>query len=109
MSIEDRLDTIPEAWKPKAGDKLIGVIVELEERTSEYGSYPSVTVMSDDGRERVFHAFHTVAKEELGRRKPKLGDRIGIAYFGIDEVKGYERYRIVVEAAPQSVADELPF
>jgi hypothetical protein len=108
MSIEERLDTMPQPWKPEAGDKLIGTVVELEERTSEYGSYPSVTVRVDNGEEIVFHGFHTVAKEELARKKPCIGDRIGIAYFGVDQAKGYERYRIVVEP-PEPPVRELPF
>ena len=68
----------------------------LQPRTIEYGEYPIVSVRTDDGHDFAFHAFHTVAKGELEKLPPKLGDRIGIAYHGPDPVKGYERYRIVI-------------
>ena len=105
-SIEDRLDGgYPEPWKPKPGDKLVGVVVDLDERDSQYGdsSYPIVTVQPDDGTETAFHAFHTVARNELAKQRPQIGDRIGIAYHGMPEGKSYESYRIVVEHAdPQA-------
>jgi len=107
-SIADRLDNFAEAWKPKPGDKLIGVVVDLDERASDYddGSpYPIVTVENDDGQELAFHAFHTVARNELGKQRPQIGDRIGIAYHGKPEGKSYESYRVIVEhAEPQAKA-----
>ena len=101
MALEDRIDSFPEAWKPKTGDKLVGTVSELGERESEYHDtpYPIVTVTTDDGSELAFHGFHTVAKNELAKQRPSVGDRIGIKYFGKDEERGYERYRIVVEKA----------
>jgi hypothetical protein len=56
-------------------------------------------VLRGDGSETVFHGFHTVAKNELARQRPGVGDRIAIKYFGRDEDRGYERYRILVERA----------
>ncbi|HXF37410.1 MAG TPA: hypothetical protein VNO17_09545 [Actinomycetota bacterium] len=98
MDLAERIDSFPEAWRPNPGDKLIGTVVEIGERASDYGgSYPVVTVLADDGREVVFHAFHTVAKSELARQRPEIGDRIGVKYFGRDEERKYERYRVVVE------------
>jgi hypothetical protein len=98
-SIADRVDSFPEPWKPKAGDKLVGEISELDERTSEYGTYPIVVVLTSDGSERAFHAFHTVAKNELARQRPRVGDTIAVKYFGKDAEAGYERYRVLVEHA----------
>lgn len=98
-SLSDRLDSFAEAWKPKPGDKLLGVIVDLDERTSSYDDdpYPIVTVQTDDGQELAWHAFHTVARNELAKQKPVVGDRIGIAYHGKPEGKSYESYRVIVE------------
>ena len=96
MTIEDRLNREPEAWKPQPGDRLIGTVVEVEEYRSDYGTYPMITISTDDGQEWMFHAFHTVARTEIERKQPKPGDRIGIAYHGLSE-KGYEQYRIVLE------------
>lgn len=97
--IGDRVDSFPEPWKPKTGDKLVGEITELDERTSEYGTYPIVSVATDAGDELAFHGFHTVAKNEIARQRPRVGDRIAIKYFGKDEERGYERYRVLVEHA----------
>ena len=57
-SLDDRLDNFAEAWKPEPGDKLIGTVVDLDERDSAYGDepYPIVTVQNDDGNELAFHA-----------------------------------------------------
>jgi hypothetical protein len=110
-TVADRLDVDAEPWLPQPGDKLIGVVLELDVRQdSEYEPYPIVTVQVDEpsteaggaaiplGAQRSF-AFHTVAKTELERKAPKPGDLLGIAYRGRDEEKGYERYRLLVERA----------
>ncbi|HXF37595.1 MAG TPA: hypothetical protein VNO17_10520 [Actinomycetota bacterium] len=109
VDIADRVESFPEPWRPEPGDKLVGTIIELGERASEYGgSYPLVTVMTDDGREVVWHAFHTVARSELARQRPEVGDRIAAKYWGRDEDRGYERYRVLVEhrrPAPSAAPD----
>lgn len=101
MDLEDRIDSFPEPWKPDAGDKLVGQVVEIGERASDYGdgSYPIVTVLTEAGKEFSFHGFHTVAKNELARQRPRVGDRLAVKYFGKDEERGYERYRVIVEHA----------
>lgn len=109
----DLLDSFPEGWRPTPGDKLIGVVIGLESRTNEYGEHPIVTVRTDDGKDYAFHAFHTVAKGELAKLQPKVGDRIGVAYHGPHLTKGYERYRIVIArgtggAATDDSAPERP-
>ncbi len=101
-NLADRLDLFAEPWMPGLGEKLIGEVVELDERENEYGSYPVVTVLTDEGEERSFHAFRTVAKNELAKQRPQVGDRIGIVYLGKPEGKDYELYRIKVERGEQS-------
>ncbi len=102
-SLEDRLDTFAEAWKPKPGDKLVGTVVDVDLRDSDYGDpYPIVTVEREDGTEAAFHGFHTVARRELAKKRPQVGDRIGIGYHGKAEpakpgMSGAELYKIVVE------------
>src|SRR5206468_3062798 len=113
-TLDERLDAFAEPWKPEPGDKLIGEVADLDERESEYGSYPIVTVLTDEGEELAFHAFRTVAKNELAKVRPQIGDRIGIAYHGKPDGKDYELYRIIVERdeAPKALdwdkhADEM--
>jgi hypothetical protein len=101
-NLAERLDSFAEPWKPEPGEKLIGEVVDLDERENEYGSYPVVTVMTDEGEELAFHAFRTVPKNELAKQRPQVGDRIGIKYFGKPEGKDYELYRIKVERDEQS-------
>ncbi len=110
-TLQDRLDdAFAEAWRPSLGDKLVGVVTGIDVRHSDYGDpYPIVTVQRDDGTEAAFHGFHTVARRELAKQKPQIGDEIGIAYLGKGEptkpgVSGAELYRIIVERAePQPI------
>ncbi len=105
MTLEDRLDSASEPWKPSPGDKLIGSVVDIDERDAGYGLYPIVVVLADDGEQYAFHAFHTVAKSELAKARPVVGDRIGIKYLGKPEGKEYESYKVTVEreAGPQQL------
>ena len=92
----DRLDSFPEAWRPETGDKLVGTIISLDERENEYGVYPIVTVLTDAGDELSWHAFHTVAKNELAKLEPRVGEQIGIKYHGRDKSDRYERWRVLM-------------
>jgi hypothetical protein len=97
-SLNDRLDFFPEAWRPNPGEKLIGTVVDLSTRESEYSPdpYPIIHVATERGEELCVHGFHTVLKSELEKLQPRIGDRIGIAYHGRSD-RGYERYRVIVE------------
>jgi hypothetical protein len=94
-NLSDRLDSFPEGWRPAKGDKLIGEVTELAERESEYGEgpYPIVTVAAEEGStqdgepirpgtEIAWHAFHTMARSEVARKRPQVGNHVGIAYHG---------------------------
>ena len=49
-NLAERLDSYPEAWKPSVGDKLIGELVDLTTRDSEYGDpYPILTIDAGEG------------------------------------------------------------
>ena len=84
MSLEKALDTdYAPAWRPEAGDKLVGEIVGLSERPGyDETPYPIVTVRQDDGTELALHAFHTVIANELAKQRPVVGERIGVKYLG---------------------------
>jgi hypothetical protein len=110
-SLEDRLSSVAEAWKPSPGDRLIGAVVDVDLRSSDYGDpYPVVTVGRDDGSEVAFHGFHTVARRELAKTRPQIGGQIGIAYFGKAAptkpgMSGAELYKILVEQAERQPVD----
>jgi hypothetical protein len=69
----------------------------------EFGSpYPLLEVETDDGEVVAVHAFHTVLKNELAKKRPDVGDRVGIKYLGTPPGKNYESYRVVIERTTAS-------
>jgi hypothetical protein len=104
QSIEDRLEAeYAEAWRPKAGATLVGEVVDITRLTSTYdgAAYPCVTIKSD-GEELAFHAFHAVAKRELTKIRPLVGDTIGIKYIGLKETqdgRNVHVYRVASNAS----------
>jgi hypothetical protein len=128
-SLAERLDSFPEGWRPKPGDKLIGLVTDVDSRESEYHDeqYPIVVVEAEEGStqdgemippgtELAWHAFHTMARREVGKQRPGIGDHIGIAYHGpaasaAAGMSPAERWRVVVDGRstkhpPESTHDE---
>lgn len=87
-----------EGWKPRPGETLIGVVTEATVRQGNYEPYPLITVRQDNGESRAFHAFHTVAANQIAELNVQPGDRVGIKYMGKLTTKdgrgSYEGYRI---------------
>lgn len=103
QDILDALNRPPsKGWKPAPGETLSGTVVDLYDSSpGEYGEYPIMEVATNDGEIIAVHAFHTTLKSALERRKPKVGDRIGLRYEGRTTSggfgdKGYESYRMIV-------------
>jgi hypothetical protein len=61
------------------------------------GAYPVVTIRSEDGQEHAVHAFHSVLKRELARRRPRPGDPLAIKYEGKQQGAKYEYHSYKVE------------
>lgn len=93
-----------EAWMAEPGETLIGTIVDLQDRTSKFGAYPAITVRKDDGEELTFHAFRSVAKSELAKVRPVVGDRIGILYIGPQPGIDYHLYKIRLDRVNSAAA-----
>jgi hypothetical protein len=109
-SLEERLDSFPEAWKPTTpGEKLIGELTDVDMRESEYGDpYPILTVLSEaDGQEYAWHAFHTMARNAVAKKKPQIGERVGIVDAGVGEAQpgmnAPVRWRLLVDRPKQQV------
>lgn len=106
-SMEELLDFDPVSWGSKeepleAGDSLIGEVVEISRGESVFGPYPIVGVIDAEGGQWSWHAFHTVAKNELANQRPQPGDKIGVRYLGKahpDDPQSYVRFRVVVQRA----------
>lgn len=114
-SLQDRLNRDPEVVKLEPGESVVGTVLDITTRENEYGSYPLVSLETDDGRELEWHAFHTVAANELAKVNPQPGDVLGVRNLGKRDGKSYVAYRIVVErntpAAPLAFTvtdDEAP-
>jgi hypothetical protein len=119
-SLSSRVDNFPEAWIAEPDDKLVGEIVDLTTTDGGYGEYPIVTVLVEDestdggqpiglGDERNWHAFDTVAKNELAKQQPRIGDGIAAKYFGKRPGKDgteYKAWRIIVEHRGSPVETE---
>jgi hypothetical protein len=111
MGIDDRLSASSEAWRP-ADTKdypdhpatLVGRIVEIEDLEGDYGAYPLIHVIDDDGNEWRWSVFGSVAQKRVAALKPAVGDRIGVKYLGEEPSKNYpgksyRNWKIVVEKA----------
>jgi hypothetical protein len=122
-TLAERLDTFADWWQHEEGDKLFGVVTDVDTRHSEFGTYAIVTVLVEEpgstespkdetphqpiqvGQERAFHASSTVAKNEVEKRDPQAGDSFGVAYHGIPEGRDFKLYKIIVE---KTVSEEPP-
>lgn len=100
----DQLDEAQaEGWRPKAGDKIVGQVVERSMSSpGQYGAYPILTLQHPDGSKTAVHAFHTVLRNEIERLAVLLHDTIAIKYEGIkssDKAGGqeYESYRVALQ------------
>lgn len=93
-------------WRPAPGDTLSGRVVDTySSGEGEYGEYPIVEVVTSEGDIVALHCFHTTLRSAVDRRKPKVGDRIGVRYDGRLTSggfgdKGYESYKMVLIPAP---------
>lgn len=90
-----------DAWRPAAGDRLVGTVISLSERPGFEGRpYPIITIQPDEGEPLAVHAFHGVLMDELGKAGPKVGERLGIKYLGKVDGGGrgsYHSYRVAVD------------
>jgi hypothetical protein len=104
-SIHDRLSRTTEAWRHEPGDRLVGEVVDVGSNDSGYGVYTVVTLLVDEpgstelggraievGDERAFHAFRTVPAREFEKRRPVVGERLGVVFRGDATNRAGENY-----------------
>ena len=110
MSIQDRLNRETETAKLEDGESVIGTLLDLALRDSDYGDpYPVVTLETSDGREVDVHGYHSVLRNRLLELDPRPGDQLGIKCLGKRTSKAgtsYVDYRVVIERAHRDPADE---
>ena len=97
--------TFGETWKPGPGDILTGTIRGYREAVGNYGPVVIATVEEDKtGTRYAVWLSATVLRNEFAKQKPRVGESVGIRYYGTDPVKNYHRYRLVVDR-PEVVPD----
>lgn len=89
------------AWRPDQDDAPIleGIFIDIAEGYTEYGSYPIVTIATNDERLWAWHAMTNIAKGQLTKAAPKIGERLRISYGGKHQGKNdarepYTRWRV---------------
>jgi hypothetical protein len=91
-------DGYPEAWRPKPGEILVGFIESYDEGHTSFGPVRTAIIAEEEtGRKWTIWLTSTVLLNLFQRHKPRPGERIGLKYFGKDEVKGYHKFHLVVD------------
>lgn len=85
-------------WRPEPGDQIVGEIIAVDTIDGRNGRYQCITLRTEDG-DLAVHAFHKVLAAELDRLRPKVGDTLGVAYYGKEErgERSYHKWRAAVE------------
>jgi len=97
--------TFPEGWRPKVEDVIVGKILRYEKGWTKHGECP-ICLMDDEeaGEPRAVWIFHTVLLDEFRKKRPKVGERIGIKRLP-DAAKGYRRYVLWVDREEPDMPD----
>lgn len=98
QQIEAQEEAQAEGWRPEPGARIVGTVIDIAANDMGYGPYAIVTLETASGPIAV-HAFHTVLRRELAKRRPKVGDQLDITYLGKKGEgghfgKGYDNYRV---------------
>ena len=93
-------------WKPeKAGDRVLGIVVELTEVDGQHSRFPVVTLDVGDALARVA-CGRSVLESEIRSRDIREGDQLGIIYEGekltVNGAKTYHSYRVVHRPASRT-------
>lgn len=114
MGLADRLEGNSEAWRPdddklKHPNPLVGKVMEVTTGTGDFGDYPLLFVLDENGDEWRVHGFGTVLKSRIAELKPEPGDEIGLKYLGTQKAKGfdtpYKNYKVVLEKGAAGKAE----
>jgi hypothetical protein len=110
-TLEERLEAgDAPGWKPEPGDRVLGLVVNIDERVSDYTGkpYPILTIEQGDGSEIAVHAFHTVLSNEISGKRIAVGDRVGVKYHGErvpkSGVGSFHHYSVAVERSAENAA-----
>lgn len=88
----------PESWKPRPGDKVVGVVKNYTTGETKFGPRPICVIetLNDQGVPYLLSIWlsHTVLVNEFRKVRPKVGEEIGVKRN--EDGPGYARYRVLV-------------
>lgn len=91
-------ETLP--WERDKEPTVAGTVVDLSERTSEYGQYPVVALLLADGREVEVAGMGAVLQRFIMTCGVQAGDLFAVKYLGQRTPrsggKPYHDYKVVV-------------
>jgi hypothetical protein len=104
-----------DAWLPEEGESILGVITSISMGPDAgFGSYPIITILTNDGESKAVHAFHTVLKERLIDIRPAVDEIIGIKYVGhvmpedgTKNVNDYYAYKVLINRPDADIWDKF--
>lgn len=73
------------------GDTVAGRVTAVDSRTTDYGTYPIVTLLQKDGEEAAIHGFGTVLKDKL--ETVEVGQAIAVRFEGLSTSKGGREFK----------------
>jgi hypothetical protein len=113
---EDRYDRLAqeterehaEAWRPNAGDVLVGEYVRRDAGVSSYDgrSHPILVLKDRNGVEHAVWCFHAVLRERLAALKPKVGELVAVRYKGKRQGANAAYHDYAVEIEREGAADD---
>jgi hypothetical protein len=119
-TMEEKLNGAdPEPWiAEEEGESIFGEIEEVGTRDGDYGEYPVITVLCENGDVFTVAGFGTVLKGKLeGLTDADIGRKIGVKFVGEKQSKAgkdYKDWRVVLSAReavtvpPGEEHDEFP-
>jgi len=104
--LDDWDGAYPDAWRPQAGETLVGVVKNYTTASGQYGEVAVCTIAEEETGECVAVWLSSAVLLSLFKRhKPKVGERIGLKYGGTHPEKGYKLYALVVDRPEEAEPD----
>jgi hypothetical protein len=115
--VDDLLNQVEEddseGWVPsEKGEGIAGIVIKVGETRSDFANEgedpmcPTVTIQTKDGTKWRVIGYGAVLKRELKDADPRVGDKMGVKYFGEKPIKNgrfagkpYKHFGVVVKRA----------
>jgi hypothetical protein len=93
----DELDRESISWTPEPGSKVAGIVVGITTATSEYGSYPLVTLDPGPNEPLVLvHCFHAWLKRDIVGLAVREGDTLAVKFLDRNGPRDAARYKVAI-------------